>query len=434
MRAANTLRLVEPPPAILPAAPRTPEETGLGFSFLVELAAKILFVRGQQRLAELVAAIRLRPGVLMPILEFLRTQNLCEATRHGDSDGAASYKLTDLGRTRATEFMRRCQYAGVAPVGLTDYVKQVETQSVSGMNVTHDRLQQLFSDVVVNGPLLEKFGVAMNSDRAIFVYGPPGSGKTFIAERLVRLLSGAVAVPHALEVNGEVIQIFDPLVHEPVAAAGADAAEIDCGESGDFRWVLCRRPVVMSGAELTLSMVDLEFDRSTRYYHAPQQLKANNGLFILDDLGRQLVSPQELMDRWIVPLDRRIDYLSLHTGQKFMVPFDVIVVFSSNMRPADLADEAFLRRLGHKIFVGSLDEGDYRAILRRECERQGLPYAEAGFDYLRQRHEAESRPMLACQPRDLLGQVCDYARYHGTSPCLSPESLGRAWDSYFARE
>lgn len=434
MKTANTLRLVEPPNAIVPAAPRTPEETGLSFSFLVELAAKTLFVRGQQRLAELVAAIRLRPGVLMPVLEFLRAQNLCEATRHGDTDGAASYKLTELGLTRATDFMRRCQYAGVAPVGLPAYIKQIETQSVTGMGLARDRLQKSFSDVVVNRSLLDKFGVAMNSDRAIFVYGPPGSGKTFIAERLVRLLSGAVAVPHALEVNGEVIQIFDPLVHEPIADDGAGVSELDRGESADFRWVLCRRPVVMSGAELTLSMVDLEFDQSTRYYHAPQQLKANNGLFILDDLGRQLVSPQELMDRWIVPLDRRIDYLSLHTGQKFMVPFDVIVVFSSNMRPAELADEAFLRRLGHKIFVGPLGEEDYRAILQRECERQGLPYSAAGFDYLRQRHEAESRPMLACQPRDLLGQVCDHAGFHGVSACMSPESLGRAWDSYFARE
>lgn len=433
MTATNTLRAVEAPTSGLPMAPRTPEETGLSFSFLVELVVKTLFVQGQLRLSELVSQIKLRPGVLNPVLGFMRTQNLCEVSQRGDTEGATTYSLTDLGMARAADFMRRSQYSGVAPVSLGAYVEQIESQSVADMGVLREHLQRAFSGIVVKDALLNQFGAAMNSGRAIFIYGPAGSGKTYIAERLVRLLSGAVAVPHALAVNGEVIQVFDPLVHEP-AVPERRTSGLDRGDLGDGRWVLCHRPVVMSGAELTLAMVDLEFDQRTRFYHAPQQLKANNGLFIVDDLGRQLVTAQALMDRWIVPLDRRIDYLTLHTGQKFTVPFDVIVIFSSNQRPSQLADEAFLRRLGYKIHVGPLASAEYRAILQQECERLNVSYLEAGFDYLIQRHEAEGRPLLACQPRDLLGQLCDYARYHGEEPQMSPELFDWAWNNYFARE
>jgi SpoVK/Ycf46/Vps4 family AAA+-type ATPase len=223
------------------------------------------------------------------------------------------------------------------------------------------------------------------------------------------------------------------MVHQAVPMAPGDAFDRGAAH-GDARWVLCRRPVVMSGAELTLDMVDLEFDRQTRFYHAPQQLKANNGLFIIDDLGRQLVSAQALMNRWIVPLDRRTDFLTLHTGQKFEVPFDVIVVFSSNLRPADLADDAFLRRLGYKIFVGPADVAEYRAILQQVCRDLRMPYDEAGLAHLLRRHEAASRPLLACHPRDLLGQVRDYAVFNDVSAQMSPELLDWAWNNYFAPE
>ncbi|MDD5250367.1 MAG: ATP-binding protein [Rhodocyclaceae bacterium] len=434
MIAATTLHVAEPPAAILPPAPRALEEADLPFAFLVELTVKTLYVHGQLRLADLVSRIGLARGVLTPVLGFLRAEKLCEVTCRGETEGATHYTLTALGRTRAEDFMRRSKYTGVAPVSLQSYVKQVEGQSVARMGVTRERLQRAFDGIVIDDGLLNQFGAAMNSSRTIFVYGPSGSGKTYTAERLVGLLSGAVAVPHALLVNDEVIQVFDPLVHEPVRPAQGGATEFDLGQIADARWILCRRPVVMSGAELTMAMVDLEFDPQTRFYHAPQQLKANNGLFILDDLGRQLVAAQALMNRWIVALDRRIDYLSLHTGQKFRVPFDVIVVFSSNLRPSQLADDAFLRRLGYKIFVGPLSVADYRAILQQVCAELRVPYDEAGLDYLLRRHEAESRPLLACQPRDLLCQVCDYAGFHGIDPQMSPELLGWAWENYFARE
>lgn len=434
MTSMNAMQATDTAASALPDAPRTPAETGLDFSFLVELTTKVLFVYGQMRLADLVDHLKLLPNVLSPILGFMRAEGLCEVTRRGEMEGTTHYCLTELGRARAEDFRRRSQYSGAAPVNLQDYVSQIQRQSVADMGVTRDRLHQAFADIVVNETLLDRFGAAMNSGRAIFVYGPAGSGKTFIAERLVRLLSGAVAVPYAITVHGEVIQVFDPLVHEPVQQAHATASVLDRGVSTDARWVLCRRPVAMTGAELTLSMVDLEFDEQTRFYHVPQQVKANNGLFIIDDLGRQLVSAQDLMNRWIVPLDRRIDYLALHTGQKFMVPFDVIVVFSSNLQPSQLADEAFLRRLGYKIFVGPLNENDYRAIFRQVCDQLRIPYEEEGLQYLCQRHQDEARSLLACLPRDILGQVSDYARFHGATPRMSPELLGWAWNNYFTRE
>lgn len=433
MISSTALKMLDEPASALPVAPHTPEETGLEFAFLVELLAKIFYVRGQMRLSDLVDHVKLLPGVLEPVLQFMRAEKLCEVIRRGETEGATTYALTDLGRARAEDFRRRSHYAGPAPVSLQAYVKQIQSQSVARMGVTRERLQRAFAGVVVRETLLEQFGAAMNSGRAIFIYGPAGSGKTYIAERLVRLLSGAIAVPHAITVGGEVIQVFDALSHEPVRPAEGGASGLDRGTSEDARWVLCRRPVVMTGAELTLAMVDLDFDERTRFYHAPPQVKANNGLFILDDLGRQLVTAQDLMNRWIVPLDRRIDYLALHTGQKFMVPFDVIVVFSSNLRPAELADEAFLRRLGYKIHVGELEPAEYGAIFRQVCGETGIPYDEDALAHLLERHDREARPLLACLPRDVLGQVSDYARFHGVKAEMSRELLDWAWDNYFVR-
>ena len=419
----------------LPSMPQRVEDAGLDFSFLVELLAKVLYVRGQLRLPDLAAHVKLPPGVLEPLLTFMRTERLCEMVRRGETEGAMAYNLTDIGRSRAQDFLQRSQYAGPAPVSLKAYVSQVEKQSIVDMGVTREKLNQAFSGIVIKQQLLNQFGAAMNSGRAIFVYGPAGSGKTYISERLVGLLSGSVAIPYAIEVDNEVIQVFDPVVHEPVAVQGPKPSVLDRGRSDDGRWVLCRRPVVLTGAELTLAMVDLEFDHKARFYQAPPQVKANNGLFIVDDLGRQLVSPQDLMNRWIVPLDRRVDYLALHTGKKFQIPFDVIVVFSSNIQPSKLADEAFLRRLGYKIFVGPLDEAEYRGIFMQVCAQTRIPFVEDGYRYvLEELHGKKSKPLLACHPRDILCQVRDIARFNGVPPELSRELLNWAWDNYFARD
>jgi DNA-binding PadR family transcriptional regulator len=419
-------------PLGLPAPPQTPEDTGLGFLFLVEHLCKVVCLHGQMRLADLSAHCRLPLGVLEPVLAFMRAERLVEVSRRAETAATVAYTLTDAGRSRAHEFLQKSQYAGVAPVPVKSYVERVRQQSVRDVRVTQERIATAFEGVVIRPSLLEQFGSAMNSGRAIFMYGPAGAGKSFIGEQLGKLLVGHVAIPHAILVENEVIQIFDPLVHQAVGMSAASTS-LDRGGGSDTRWLSCHRPVVATGGELTLAMLDLQFDERARFYQAPPQIKANNGLFIVDDLGRQLVSPQSLMNRWIVPMDRRVDYLALHTGTKFMVPFDVIVVFSSNLPPASLADEAFLRRLGYKIRVGTLDEAEYEAIFKQECQKLGIPFSERGLHFvLHKLHRDYETPLLACIPRDLLAKLRDFAEYHGSEPCLSEELLEWAWNNYYA--
>jgi predicted ATPase with chaperone activity len=418
----------------LPRAPRTPEETGLPFLFLVELLTKVLSVRGQLQAAELANHLKLSVSVLDALITFMRAEKLCEVVRRGGSgtDADLTYNLTDLGRARTFEFMSRNAYAGQAPVTLEAYCAQVQAQSVADMRITHEDMAREFDDIVVSPTVLEQLGAAMNSRRAIFLHGPAGSGKTFLAERLAGLLKGPISVPYAILVDSEVVQIHDPLVHRPVDDAVERIHAFDKRMPVDTRWVRAMRPAVLTGGELTLDMLDLQYDPGTRFYQAPPHLKANNGIFVIDDLGRQRCSAIELMNRWIVPMDRHIDYLSLHTGYKFLVPFDVIVVFSSNLPPESLADGSFLRRIGYKIHVGPLTEAQYQRIFAQVCTQYGIAYINDAFQYLlREHHYKELRPLLACYPRDILLQIRDLARYEGRIPRLDEKVLDWAWNNYF---
>ena len=415
----------------LPAQPGSIEESGLSFLFLVELVTKTLFRYGRMKLLELVSVTKLSIGVLEPVIGFMRQQNLCMVSRATEAETNVSYELSGQGKERATEFLLKNQYIGPAPVSLMDYIAQVEKQSLSNMTVTSDDMQEAFRGIVVRKSLLPQFGSALNSGRAIMVYGPSGSGKTYLAERISSLLKGEVAIPHAITVDNDVIQVFDPTVHRPLFRDLEIAPDLDRRMATDSRWVLCRRPVTKTGGELTLSMLELDFDENSRFYHAPPQVKAQNGIMIIDDLGRQLVPAINLMNRWIVPLDRKVDYLTLHTGKKFMVPFDVIVVFSTNLTPSDLADEAFLRRLGYKIFVGELSESEFQKMARQVCAELDIPVSESGLDYLLLKHKPEKRPLLACTPMDILRQLKDKARYERKLPELSRELIDWSWSNYF---
>jgi len=424
--------------AQLPPSPGTVDDTGLGFQFMVELITKTLFVHGQMSLRDLMGFSKLSMTVLQSLLNFMRTEYMCEAVRSGETETAISYNLSELGSKRAEDYLRKSQYVGPAPVSLAAYVNQVREQSIANMRVTREQLSQVFGNLVVKVEILRQFGAAMNSGRAIFVYGPAGSGKTFIAEHLAGLLNGNVAIPYAIVVDNEVIQIFDPLTHMallPKSEVQSDGLVLDRRLSSDARWVMCHRPVIKTGGELTLSMLDLEFDENARFYQAPPQVKANNGLLIIDDLGRQLAPAIDIMNRWIVPLDRHVDYLALHTGKKFMIPFDVIVVFSTNLAPSQLADEAFLRRLGYKIYVGALSEEQYREIMQQVCSELNIPFSMDGFNYLLNEHHYKSgKPLSACIPRDILEQLRDIALYEGKSAEMSKELLDWAWNNYFTHD
>ena len=416
-------------------APRTVAETGLPFLFLTELIAKVLHQRGQLRLPELASHLKLNVSVIDPLIAFLRTEKLCEVVRVSGSgtDADLSYLLTDAGRRRAAAILARNAYAGPAPVTLDAYTAQVNAQSVAGMHVTRARMRAAFDGVVVNPRVLDQLGAAMNSTRALFLFGVAGSGKTYLAERLRDLLSGVIAVPHALMVDGEAIPIFDSVQHRPADGHSAPDIGFDRGSAADMRWVRgLRRPSAMAGGELTLDMLDLHFDRYTRLYTAPPHLKSNNGIFIIDDLGRQRCAPDALMNRWIVPMDRNIDYLSLHTGHAFAVPFDVIVVFSSNFVPERLSAGAFMRRLGYKIEVPPASQDEYRTLFRQACARAGVAFDPTAFAFLLALHRRHAVPLLACHPRDLVRQLRDLARYEDRAPVLSEQTLGWAWHNYFA--
>jgi predicted ATPase with chaperone activity len=417
-------------------APRTTDETGLPFLFLVELLTKVLFQRGQVRLPELASHLKLSISVITPLVTHLRNEKLCEVTRSGGSgtDADLTYHLTEAGMQRAVAAINRNAYAGPAPVTLAAYVAQMEAQSVRHLHVTRDDVRTAFHDVVASAQVLDQLGAAMNSGRAIFIYGLAGSGKTFLAERLCHLLHGAIAVPYAIMIDNEVVPFYDPVQHRPVAGAAPAEDSVDLLRTLDARWVRgLQRPTALTGGELTLEMLDLRFDANTRLYQAPPHLKANNGIFIIDDLGRQRCSPLELMNRWIVPMDRGVDYLSLHTGLVFQVPFDVVVVFSSNFLPERLSDGAFLRRLGYKIEVPPQSPAEYELLFRQACAQYGIAFDTAAFDYLLSGlHAKDETPLLACYPRDLIRQVRDLARYESTPPTLSQRSLDWAWHNYFA--
>lgn len=416
----------------LPQPPRSVEDTGLELLFLSELLCKILFLRGRISLADLSAHVKLPVSVLDSVLLFMRAEHLCAVFGRDDNSSSSIYQLSDTGRTRTVDYFRRNQYAGPAPVSLEDYVTQVQQQSIRNVHYTRQMMALGFHGFVIQDRVLDQLGAAMNSGRSIIIYGPAGCGKTYIAENLTNLLSDYVAIPHALIVDNEVIQIFDPHVHQLMPQVPAPVANLDRKNQSDARWVACKRPIMFSGGELTLDMLELEFDEATRFYQAPSHVKANNGLFVIDDLGRQRVSPQELMNRWIVPLGRGHDYLALHTGYKFQIPFDVIVIFLSNELPANLADEAFLRRLGYKIEVKALNEEQYRRVFRTVCDELSIPFSETALEYLlREYHDKEDRPLLACYPRDLLGQVRDLARYENKPPALNKRVLDWAWHNYF---
>jgi hypothetical protein len=412
-----------------PHAPRTLEECDVDVPMLVALCARVLLQRGRQKLAQLSDCIKLPPSVVAQLLALMRAERLVEIAGHTGVESEAAYQLSESGRQFAREAMQRCHYVGPAPVSLMAYSERISAFPTRRYGLDARRVRNSLSHLVLDPNVVDQMGAAMNSGRAILLFGPAGSGKTFLAEHLGRLLPGHVLVPHAITVGGEIIQVFDPLMHVPVPVLRAEGL---MRSDRDARWLACHRPTVLAGGELTLQMLDLQFDPVTRYYQAPPQVKATGGMFVVDDLGRQMVAPRDLMNRWIVPLDRKLDFLTLHTGFRFALPFDMTMIFSTNLTPDALADEAFLRRFGYKVHLGPVDPVSYRLIFEDACEAAGVRFDLDAFEWLVDaRHIALGRSLLACYPRDLVGRVHDFARYEGCEPELTRESLGRAWNTYF---
>ena len=407
----------------MPNAPGTVEETRIRRKLLEDLALKTLYVLGEVTLRELAEHMCLGLGVVDELFQRLRKDQLCQVT--GMSGGVHRVIPTSEGKIRALELLGLNQYAGPAPVALQDYVEWINAQTVRRMDVDPAHVARSFESLVLDPRVLAQLGTAVVSGKAIFLYGPSGTGKTTVADTLWRLFSDVdIWVPHALDVDGQIITVYDPGVHQRSDAAARP--------EHDQRWVLCRRPRVVVGGELTIEMLDLQFNPVTKYYAAPMQMKASNGLLIIDDFGRQRVRPEELLNRWVVPLDRNLDFLTLTGGKKIEVPFDVVVVFATNLDPSTLVDEAFLRRIQTKIKLDNIRDEQFHEICRRVCAEQRLEYQPAVIDALIQIIRGElGQPLRACYPRDIIAQVCWGARYEKRTPRLDRESVAAACNTYF---
>ena len=414
-----------------PPVPASLQETGLGADQIDQLIVKTLH-GGEATGLTVADRMRLPFPILEPLVERIRAERLVEV-RGTTGSGSAGYRyaLTDAGRERAQQYFDISRYVGPAPVPLGAYVANMAALSAARGYMDRERLRRSFSHLIVSDLLLEKLGPAVNAGKAVFLYGSPGNGKTVLAEGMGRTLGGDMYLPHAIDVDGHTITMFDPITHEAIEA-DVETSSVIATRPVDRRWVRIRRPVVMVGGELTLDMLDLSFNPLARFYEAPIQLKANGGVFLVDDFGRQRMRPQDLLNRWIVPLESRIDYLTLHTGKKFQVPFDVLIVFATNLDPDSLADEGFLRRIPYKICIEDPNTDEFTRIFELNCRRRNMRFHQVMVAYLQRRHYIPAgRPLRACHPRDLLDQITALCRYRGIEPAITRELLDAACASYF---
>lgn len=409
------------------------EDTGLNILNLADLVLKVLYFGGYMSGHQICDIVKLPfTGVVDQIMEFCKREKYVEVRGTGGiGEAGYQYIISAKGSEKAREALERSQYAGPAPVTLNQYIESMREQNRERLIVHEDSLKTVMRDLVISEEMLARIGPAVNSGKSIFLYGPPGNGKTTVAETVGRLvLGGNVWIPYAFDVDGQVIRVFDNVNHE--LAEGEERVRLGTGVTPDPRWLRIRRPMIMVGGELTLDGLDLVYDNINKYYEAPFQVKANGGMFLIDDFGRQQVRPRDLLNRWIVPLEKGVDFLTLATGRKIELPFFVLIVFSTNLDPRDLVDEAFLRRIRHKIEITDPTFEQFREIFKRVCAAKGIKYDEQALAYLLKAWYIEQdRKLRSVHPRDLLNQLLDIATYLNKPPMLTKDMIDRAAASYF---
>ncbi len=432
----------EDQPPFLPE-PRGFEDLGVNEGLLMDLALKEIYFERSPTAIEISRALALPFLLTERILDNARAESFIHTVRSGGYlEHQLQYALTERGQEKVRECLTRSQYRGPVPVPLTQYYEVVRKQTVRNQTVLREDLQRGLGDLVLSQEVLDQVGPGINSGKCLFLYGASGNGKSSIATHLRNVFGGTVLVPRAIDINGQIVKVLDPTIHEirsgdeaPGRLSDPDYRFLrnqDSESRRDLRWEICSRPVVIVGGELTMSQLEFQYDSLLRYHQAPLHMKAAGGLLVIDDFGRQRVSPRDLLNRWIVPMDRGVDYLPLPTGETIEVPFDLLLLFATNLHPTEVIDEAFLRRMRHKVFVPNPTTEQFRTLLLKEAAVRGLAMPKEFMDYIIERYYLQGeREMRCCHAKDILSNADDIRRYEGNSPQLTVEILQRAGDAYF---
>jgi hypothetical protein len=420
--------------SFVPPAPETIEDTGLPTSMFEQLIVKLLHSRGDMLGRDLSEAMGLKFSLIEGFIDFLKRQHVIQAKKSlGMGDSTSLFSLSEAGRDLARAALENNQYMGPTPVPLYQYTYIVRRQQRTEGWLTPEVLANAYRRLVVTPRILSQVGPAVSSGNSFLIYGQPGNGKTFLAEALGSVDDSCIWIPYAIECQGVIIQVFDPVYHQPVDTEERSVMAFE--SSYDRRWVKCRRPFIVTGGELGLEMLDLNFNDNSKVYDAPYQVKANNGIYLIDDFGRQQCTPAEILNRWIVPMERRIDYLKFRTGGKMTVPFETFLIFSTNLKPDQLGDEAFLRRIRYKMLLRSPSEGEFSTIFHQFCESRALPYEEGLIERCIEKHYRKTKKaMRRCHPRDILSHAIDLMHFERLPFRLADDLLDRAFESCFLQE
>ena len=417
---------------LIPPVPETLEDTGIPSAVIEQLIFKLLYFRGEMLGRDLSTAMGLKFSLIEDLIETQKRQHAIQVKRSlGMGNSSAVFSLSEVGRNMARECLETNQYTGPAPVPLYQYNYFVRRQRRQEGWLTMDGLRNAYRKMIMSPRILSQIGPAVSSGNSFLIYGQPGNGKTYLAEALANLDDSSIYVPHAIECQGMIIQVFDPIYHQPVQDEPQSAL---FEPTFDGRWIKCRRPFITSGGELTLEMLDLSYNATSKVYDAPYQLKANNGIYLIDDFGRQRCTPAEVLNRWIVPMERRIDYLTFRTGGKMTAPFEAFLVFSTNLRPEQLGDEAFLRRIQYKMLMRSPQADEFTEIFLRFCASRELPCDTGLVSRFIERHYRNGRPFRRCHPRDVLSHAIHLMDFEKLPRQLTDHLLERAFDSCFLEE
>jgi len=431
----NNQRL-ETKPRLVPPVPDSIEEAGLTPSLVEQLILKYLYFRGEILGREIASLMGLQFSLIDGILEGLKRQHLVGVKKSlGMGNSSGVFMLADAGRVLAREYLDTNQYCGPAPVPLYQYGDMVRRQRLKDNWLNPESLKRAFEHLVVERDILSQIGPAVNSNKSFLIYGQPGNGKTALAEALFRVETEPIYMPYAIECQGNLIQLYDPIYHQKIESDAVASTALAPSLSYDGRWFQCKRPFIITGGELALEMLDLSYNKVSKVYDAPFQLKANNGIYLIDDFGRQKASPAEILNRWIVPMERHIDYLSFHAGGKMTVPFEAFLIFSTNLRPDNLGDEAFLRRIQYKMFLRNPNPREFVEIFERYAASKELVCPPGLVSLFHEKHYIKGgQKRRRCHPRDVLSHVIDIIHFEGLDRELNEDLLDRAFHSCFVED